>query len=198
MIAEAAHLAAQATQPIDDIRGTAAYRRRMAEVIVRRLLTRSHRSDRELRVTSSPGLTGWRNETRMKPEVITLNVNGRAHHVALAPNVTLLTALRDLGYTDVKCGCEKGDCGACAVCCSAGAERRGRQQLPRPGLAGRRRGHHDGGGAGHGRAAASAAGRLCRHGRDPVRLLHAGPDHRGQGAPGSQPASDRARDPRGD
>jgi len=51
----------------------------------------------------------------MKPEVITLNVNGRAHQVALGPNVTLLTALRDLGYTDVKCGCEKGDCGACAV-----------------------------------------------------------------------------------
>jgi carbon-monoxide dehydrogenase small subunit len=51
----------------------------------------------------------------MKPEVITLNVNGRMHHIALDPNVTLLTALRDLGYTDVKCGCEKGDCGACAV-----------------------------------------------------------------------------------
>ncbi len=39
VIAEAAHRAAQATRPIDDIRGTAAYRRRMAEVIVRRLLT---------------------------------------------------------------------------------------------------------------------------------------------------------------
>jgi CO/xanthine dehydrogenase FAD-binding subunit len=39
VIAEAAHLAAQATRPIDDIRGTAAYRRRVAEVIVRRLLT---------------------------------------------------------------------------------------------------------------------------------------------------------------
>ena len=51
----------------------------------------------------------------MQPQVITLTINGRAHHAALAPNVTLLTALRDLGYTDVKCGCEKGDCGACAV-----------------------------------------------------------------------------------
>jgi len=60
----------------------------------------------------------------MKPEVITLNVNGRAHHVALAPNVTLLVALRDLGYTDVKCGCEQGDCGACAVLLALpGAER---------------------------------------------------------------------------
>jgi carbon-monoxide dehydrogenase small subunit len=51
----------------------------------------------------------------MEPKVVTLNVNGRVHHVALAPNVTLLHALRDLGYTDVKSGCEKGDCGACAV-----------------------------------------------------------------------------------
>jgi len=51
----------------------------------------------------------------MQPRVVTLNVNGREHHVALAPNVTLLQALRDLGYTDVKNGCEKGDCGACAI-----------------------------------------------------------------------------------
>ena len=50
-----------------------------------------------------------------QPKVVTLNVNGRTHHVALAPHVTLLQALRDLGYTDVKSGCEKGDCGACAV-----------------------------------------------------------------------------------
>jgi carbon-monoxide dehydrogenase small subunit len=46
---------------------------------------------------------------------VSLNVNGRAHTVALKPNVTLLQALRDLGHTDVKNGCEKGDCGACAV-----------------------------------------------------------------------------------
>ena len=38
----------------------------------------------------------------MKSEVITLNVNGRAHQVALDPNVTLLMALRGLGYVDVK------------------------------------------------------------------------------------------------
>ena len=51
----------------------------------------------------------------MQLKVVTLNVNGRQHVVALNPNVTLLHALRDLGYTDVKSGCEKGDCGACAV-----------------------------------------------------------------------------------
>jgi aerobic carbon-monoxide dehydrogenase small subunit len=51
----------------------------------------------------------------MQPKLVTLKVNGREHYVALLPNVTLLYALRDLGYTDVKNGCEKGDCGACAV-----------------------------------------------------------------------------------
>jgi len=51
----------------------------------------------------------------MQSKVITLNVNGRRHDVTLMPNVTLLHVLRDLGYTDVKNGCEKGDCGACAV-----------------------------------------------------------------------------------
>jgi carbon-monoxide dehydrogenase small subunit len=51
----------------------------------------------------------------MQPRLVTLEVNGRSRTVALAPNITLLHALRDLGYTDVKNGCEKGDCGACTV-----------------------------------------------------------------------------------
>src|SRR5689334_6151192 len=51
----------------------------------------------------------------MSPQLVKLVVNGRTHHTALAPNTTLLHALRDLGYTDVKSGCEKGDCGACTV-----------------------------------------------------------------------------------
>ncbi len=51
----------------------------------------------------------------MEPKLITLTVNGHTHHVALKPNVTLLHALRQMGYIDVKDGCEKGDCGACAV-----------------------------------------------------------------------------------
>jgi probable selenate reductase FAD-binding subunit len=40
-IAEAARLAAEAARPIDDIRGTAAYRRRITEVTVRRLLEKN-------------------------------------------------------------------------------------------------------------------------------------------------------------
>jgi aerobic-type carbon monoxide dehydrogenase small subunit (CoxS/CutS family) len=52
----------------------------------------------------------------MEPWIIKLTVNGRKHQVALNPNTTLLRVLREeLGYVDVKNGCEKGDCGACTV-----------------------------------------------------------------------------------
>jgi len=52
----------------------------------------------------------------MQSKAIILNVNGRRHEVLLSPNITLLRALREnLGYVDVKNGCENGDCGACTV-----------------------------------------------------------------------------------
>lgn len=51
----------------------------------------------------------------MPKRKVVLHVNGRQHELALDPNVSLLQALRDLGYTDVKNGCEIGECGACAV-----------------------------------------------------------------------------------
>jgi carbon-monoxide dehydrogenase small subunit len=51
----------------------------------------------------------------MISRMITLTVNGRQRQILLKPDATLLQALRELGFTDVKNGCEKGDCGACAV-----------------------------------------------------------------------------------
>jgi carbon-monoxide dehydrogenase small subunit len=48
-------------------------------------------------------------------KMIRLTINGRAREVRALPNETLLESLRGLGYFEVKSGCEKGDCGACAV-----------------------------------------------------------------------------------
>ncbi len=50
-----------------------------------------------------------------KSRNMTLVINGRSREVAVAANDTLLETLRGIGAVEVKCGCEKGDCGACAV-----------------------------------------------------------------------------------
>ncbi|MCZ7560210.1 MAG: (2Fe-2S)-binding protein [Burkholderiaceae bacterium] len=46
---------------------------------------------------------------------VVLTINGRSETASLPAHRTLLEALRELGHVEVKCGCEKGDCGACAV-----------------------------------------------------------------------------------
>lgn len=48
--------------------------------------------------------------------VITLNVNGEAHEVAVRPSDLLMDVLREqLGLTGAKPSCRNGDCGACTV-----------------------------------------------------------------------------------
>lgn len=51
----------------------------------------------------------------MKPMIVNLTVNDEQCQWSLLPNETLLEVLRREGYVEVKSGCEKGDCGACAV-----------------------------------------------------------------------------------
>jgi carbon-monoxide dehydrogenase small subunit len=52
----------------------------------------------------------------MKKELIELQVNGRTHEVAVAPNALLLDVLRhDLDSTGSKRGCDDSSCGACTV-----------------------------------------------------------------------------------
>ena len=52
----------------------------------------------------------------MKKELITLNINGDEHEIAVYPWRTLNEVLRDqLHLTGTKLGCGTGDCGACTV-----------------------------------------------------------------------------------
>ena len=52
----------------------------------------------------------------MKTYLIEIKLNGELKKVEVTAQETLLEVLRDkLGATDVKDGCSKGDCGACAV-----------------------------------------------------------------------------------
>jgi len=48
----------------------------------------------------------------MKTKLI---INGQPATVDFSPAETLLTVLRRSGYTEVKSGCEDGECGACLV-----------------------------------------------------------------------------------
>lgn len=51
----------------------------------------------------------------MKEMTVKMQINGQQAELTIMPNETLLETLRHHGYVEVKCGCEKGDCGACAV-----------------------------------------------------------------------------------
>lgn len=48
--------------------------------------------------------------------VITLNINGELHELAVRPSDLLLDVIREqLGLTGAKPGCKNGDCGACTI-----------------------------------------------------------------------------------
>jgi len=129
LIADAADLASRATLPIDDIRGTARYRRDVVQVLVKRALSSLRDgNERDQFPPKPPHLWGSGNghfrrlagrtirHHKAGLEPIECNVNGENVVIQRAGGKTLLQMLReDLGLTGTKQGCGEGECGACTV-----------------------------------------------------------------------------------
>lgn len=127
VISNVARLAQAAATPIDDIRGTATYRKEMVRVLVSRglraLAKQTHASD----WPESPAMLWGKTHAKVtvplpsqilhdvtKP--IETTVNGKLYRLTTGQDKTLLRLLREeIGLTGTKEGCAEGECGACTV-----------------------------------------------------------------------------------
>lgn len=131
VIAEAALLAAGETRPIDDLRGSASYRREMARVITARGLRSIQAGAERAGFPDHPILLQGPSQTVSERDLhparvtttqsksnapIETTINGKRYAFASGHEKTLLRLLReDADLTGTKEGCAEGECGACTV-----------------------------------------------------------------------------------
>lgn len=126
VIARSAELTMDASRPIDDIRGSAAYRREMVRVLTARGLEsirEKHERDGfpprpvllwgEEKVNGGAPAQSSRHDAQ---SVIRTRINGKEVTFTSGFEKTLLRLLREEGtLTGTKEGCAEGECGACTV-----------------------------------------------------------------------------------
>lgn len=126
-IQEAAALAREAARPINDIRGSAAYRQEITRVLVQRGLTQIMNGKAGERLPDIPVLLAANEPADPIPAAagevlaegkgpIITRINGTEYNFPRGHHDTLLHLLRDqAGLVGSKVGCEEGECGACTV-----------------------------------------------------------------------------------
>ncbi len=121
VLAHSGELAAEAARPIDDIRGSAAYRKAMVRVLVTRGLRQLRDGQWQAQVPEEPVLlvSNVERQTSYIPmfdKSIHTRINGKDYTFTTGHEKSLLRLLREeAGLIGTKEGCAEGECGACTV-----------------------------------------------------------------------------------
>jgi carbon-monoxide dehydrogenase medium subunit len=125
VFAEAGQLSMEASRPIDDIRGSAAYRREMVRVCTMRGLRALRDGQERAAIPSHPVLLWGKEQPAIRGPLSTQAfpgkpietiVNGKEYTFTSGHDKTLLRLLREEGeLIGSKEGCAEGECGACTV-----------------------------------------------------------------------------------